>query len=154
MNFDYNAMRFFLELLLVLWSCVNSAWLYLANRQRATAEDLTAFKTAVQQIVKETQQEFQAAIKRVEDDLEGECQVLDDKREDLGRDVVRLQESMRHSVTQGDLDKIYQRINGMSNSVDKRLGEVGSSLSHLDGRFSGVEARINQVLGKLLEGAK
>lgn len=100
---DYTALRFWLELLLLISNC--GLWVYagLDRKQRATAADL----------------------KRHQEDEEKRFDLVENQLTALDRDL-------KAAPTHHDLGKIYESIKGVGKSVDTLSGTMAAQTRTLD----------------------
>lgn len=117
--FDYEAAKFWLEVIIFL---VNAAlWIYVwrSNKDKAT-------NTKIEEMVAK----------------------FDHEIKDVRNDAVRMEERQKHAVCQKDLGPLYERITAVEKELKAEIAGVNTELAKLSGRFDSVDrlaAAIEQI---------
>lgn len=125
---NYDALRFWLALLLALVSLATSAWVWWSSRTRATRANIDAVNTRVT-LVHEESRQMNAALRKETDHTAAE----------LRKDVDRLAIEVKAMPNHEDLKAVYER-----------LGSVDRQLSQLVGSVKGVERGFEMINNHLL----
>jgi hypothetical protein len=111
---DYPALKFWLDVVQLAGTFAIGVYVWMSNRQRVTTD----------------------AIDRLEGHVDGR---LDDHHERLAR----LEQDLEHAPTHDDLGQLYERINGLKESVQE-----------LSGEFKGVRHLLNVIHQHMLHSSR
>lgn len=151
---DYKAADFWLRFAQVIGYVLLGAWVYISNRQKATAREVKAIETKTVAEIKAIETKTVAEIKAVETKTVAEINALEAKLDAMekarvsscGNHVTRtttLEAQIQNALTPSDLGVVYERINGVQRGVDD-----------LTGLLKGLRDNVNLLVDHHLRGAK
>lgn len=99
---DYNAGRFWFDLVKVAWAIGVSIYVYQSNRQRATKD----------------------AINRVEQKHDADVKRLEDRLQEYGNRVLKLEQQVMHLPNHEKIGQVHYRIDQLGQGVKGMEGEM------------------------------
>lgn len=111
---EYDALRFWFDVVQVAGTVAIGIYVWLANRQRVTTQSIRALE-----------------------------QDVDERLDDHGTRLTRLEEEVRHLPTHDDIGGVF-----------KRIDQIHGDLKELTGAMSGVKRAVDLINEHLLNGGR
>ena len=129
---DYSGMQFWLSVINALATAGLTIYVRHATTMQAKESALAAFRADVDTRLDKTENR----LVRLEGTAHSPSPIDLDASDitEMGARIAAIEASRRNSVTHADLAKIYDRMDGVS-----------QTLHHLHGRFSGIERIVNDI---------
>jgi len=123
MNIDYATWRFWWDIVQTAATLLVGAYVWFVNRDRVTNSRITALRS-------ESDKRFTEMGKG-----------LDARLDKHSERLVRVEAVCGHQPNHGDLSKVYDRINALS----EKQGEMGAGVANLQGEMQAILRQLNLI---------
>ncbi len=123
---DYTAMRFYLDILVLLAVVASTGYTWWSTREKVTSKRFQRLEAEVQERVTE------AALKAIDEKREGRCDQHRGRTSSIEKELQGIFGEIKHLPSQSDIGRVHARMDEMLGQVKTIGGEMSASRRQLD----------------------